>query len=756
MLCPQCGHDYAATNQHSSCPSCAAKVGTDKERDLDATHSQVVRWFEDWELATETSRKEAERDRDYYDGHQWTTSEIAKLNERGQAPIVKNRIFKKLNFLIGSEIRNRADPKALPRTPAHDEDVMAITDAIRYVCDEQDFDRISSIAWEFEIIEGVAGAVVEHEVVTEAKPLAASQTMTPTPDGATVEAVEVEEQTQSVEVRLRDVPWDRLWWDIHSRKSDFSDANHKGISNWWDLEDAVSYYGERTDATANYAEVLEQALTHSGGAPDDTHEDKPINVRWSQTEGSRKRVRVSEVYYKKNGEWWTCHYTKSGFVVAPKPTGYLDENKKNTCPLVMTSGFVTREGARYGIARHMIGPQDEINKRTSKALHWLSVDRVIAEDGAVLNPDEARQERAKPDGWVTVQAGALANNRIIFEKGVDMAQGQIQLLQEAKNEIDSIGPDMPSINQMGASASGRARQMAMQIGSLELARLEDNHKRWKRECYRQAWYRIRQFWPEETWLRVRDDAERTGFRFVGLNRKITRAERFKELLAKETPLDSALASVLGTFAANQVMQQVQKFHAAQMQQLGPQGQQIPPEQHEQMVLQMLLQHPALQQMMVAGDVAKLDVDIILDESPDTSILQQEEYEQLTQQIPAFLQAAPENAKALLEMTIEASQLRNKKRLLEMLRKGPDPKQVQMAEMMKQLQAETAKAQIAKTQSEAQLNQAKTQHEMAQAQTEPMKVQAEAQRDMATSMKHAADAGEKAGGGMMGGPMMGQM
>lgn len=663
------------------------------------------------------------RDRDYYDGNQLDDDEVKDLNDRGQPIVVKNRIFKKINFLLGTEVRNRSDPKALPRTPAHDDDTIAITDALRYVVDEQDFDRVGSIAWEHELIEGCGGCVIEHEIVGEAE------------DGA--------EDTREVEIRLCDIPWDRIWHDIYSRKADYSDASHKGTFHYWDLDDAVRFYEKRKDVTTNFESVLEEALTHSGGTDKGT-EDRP---QWADVENGRKRILVVTDYYLDADEWMTCHFTRAGFVVPPKPTGYLDEKSKNVCPLELTSGFVDRDGMRYGLVRHMIGPQDEINKRSSKALHLLSVRQTFAEQGAVLNPDEARTEMAKPDGWVELQHGALTEGRFKVSETSDMAQGQFALLGEAKSEIDSIGPEMPQVGSLPGSVSGRALMMRQQVGSLELARLEDNHKRWKRAVYRQIWYRIRQFWPEEKWLRVRDDAERTGFRFVGLNRKTTRAQRFMELAQRDVPMQQALASVMGSGPVGmRVLEQAMQAQQQLMQQAGPAAAQVPPEQQEQMVMKLLLQHPAMQEPMTIGDVANLDVDVILDESPDTSILQIEEYEQLSQQMPAFLQARPDMAGTLLEMLIEASQLRSKKKLLQMMRKPPDPQMVQMQQMMQQLQGAKAQADVAVSQSQAQLNQARAAEAGAKAETEGPKAMAEAQHDQALAMKHAADAGQKAGGG----------
>lgn len=707
MTCPGCGASYTASNQHTACPSCGKVVGTPAERDLEEQLRQVIKWFEDWETATSAARKESERDRDYYDGMQWTDQERNDLMARGQAAIVKNRIFKKINFLKGSEVRDRADPRALPRTPAHDEDVEAVTDAERYVCDAEDFDATSSVTWGHELIEGYGGAVVEHETIDD-----------------------------SVEVRIRQVPWDRLWYDLHSRKPDFADARHKGISTWWDLDDAVAFYADRKDTSANFEEVLEQALTHAS-VSDQTHEDKP---RWANIEDGRQRIRVSECYYKKGRDWWVCHYTRAGFVVPPKPTGYLDEKGRNVCPLEMVAAFVTREGMRYGLVRHMIGPQDEINKRSSKAIHWLSVDRMIHEEGAVLDPDGAKTERAKPDGDVVVQRNALFEKRIQFEKGMDMAQGQIAMLEQAKAEIDTIGPEIPQLSAASSSESGRAIMARQQIGSLELAPLIDNHKRWKRAIYRQIWYRIRQFWPEEKWLRVRDDSQRTGFRFVGLNRKTTRGQRFMELLKKGVPFESAAQAVLGD-EAPVVLNQVAELH-----QQMPQAQNLPPEAQQQHMAQMLMRHPKMAEPMTAADVAQLDVDIVLDESPDTAILQIEEYEAFQQQLPAFLQADPQNARMYLEMSLELSQHRFKKRVLDMLRKPADPQAMQMQQMMQQMQMAGAQAGVEKTQSETQLNQARAAQAAADASVKQPTAAADIQAKQAAAMHDAATAGMRAGGG----------
>lgn len=65
-------------------------------------------------------------------------------------------------------------------------------------------------------------------------------------------------------------------------------------------------------------------------------------------------------------------------------------------------------------------------------------------------------------------------------------------------------------------------------------------------------------------------------------------------------------------------------------------------------------------------VAEIDVDIILDEGPDSITMQEEEFEQLTKMAQAGIPIPPQTV-------IKASSLRNKQELLDSLEQKPDPK-----------------------------------------------------------------------------------
>ena len=115
--------------------------GTPEVNDGRLDVADLVRMFEESEDATYDARQLSERDRDYVDNKQLTSAEEAALKKRGQPLVVINRIKGKIEFLVGMEIERRIDPKAFPRTPAHEQDADGASQAMKYVSDEQRYDH---------------------------------------------------------------------------------------------------------------------------------------------------------------------------------------------------------------------------------------------------------------------------------------------------------------------------------------------------------------------------------------------------------------------------------------------------------------------------------------------------------------------------------------------------------------------------------------------------------------------------------------
>ena len=270
-----------------------------------------------------------------------------------------------------------------------------------------------------------------------------------------------------------------------------------------DADDAVALYPEK-------AKEIEASITGADKAfvADQSVEDKPSSGTW--IDRKRRRVQVCQLYYKQGAEHMYA-VVVGGVLIMDGPSYYRDEKGKTVCPIEAFSAYVDRENARYGVVADMRGPQDEINHRRSKAVHFLHSRRVMAQQGAVADVAQAKREIARPDGWVEVVDPQAV-------KVLDTAQettGNLNMLQEAKAEIDLLGPNNALQGKGTEDQSGRAIIAQQQAGLAELAPLYDRFNDFKLRVYRATWARIKQFWKAPKWIRITDDEQAT--QFIGLN-----------------------------------------------------------------------------------------------------------------------------------------------------------------------------------------------------------------------------------------------
>lgn len=572
-----------------------ASTGAD---DRDDQLRACVAHFEESENSSWESRQLAERDRDYYDNDQWTAEELAILRKRKQPALTINYVRRKVEFLRGFERRVRSDPKAFPRNPDDEQGAEAATDGLRFVGDQNAFNQVRSQVYENFLIEGTGGV----DVVVEQTP------------------------NDPRKIILRHVPWYQLFWDPHSARKDFSDAKYKGIVIWMDSVDAIGKWPDARDAIEN---------TMSTVSVSNTYDDRPQRMIWCDSR--RKRVRVVQIHYQWGDEWMVATFTKGGFLEEPMVSPYLDKDGRSTSSLHIRSAYVDRENNRYGEVRSMISLQDEINKRRSKALHLLSVRQTYGNKKAIQDTQKAKQELAKPDGHVDINADAQFGQDFGIIPTGDLAQGQIALMQQATAEMQASGPNNALAGKHTETQSGRAIQAQQQGGAVEIEPGIDDLRQWSREVYEAVWMRIKQFWDDEKWIRVTDDER--NIKWVGLNKRVTLEDKLKEAPPE---------------LAAQWMQQNG---------IGPGD-------------------PRLQEVVdVENNVSGLDVDIIVEEGPDISTLQSEQFEMLTNLAQSGIPIPP---KAI----IQASSIRNKDQILDEMEKGqslPPEVQKQMQALQQQVQ-----------------------------------------------------------------------
>ena len=510
-------------------------------RDLDELHDKLVRWFEESELARQDEITLAQRDRSYVDHEQWTKEELKLLKERGQPAITINKVADKLQLLCGMERKARTDPKAFARTPAEEDRADAATQALRFIADDNTFSLTRSAVFNNMLVEGAGGAELGLE----------------------------DDGQGGANITITHVPWDRVWYDPHSRSLDFSDARYKGLVIWMDRDQLEELYPDGDD-------VIEASFS----SVDFYYNDRPETAFW--TDNNRRRVRVVQCYWDERGTWWQATYTKHGLLAAPQRSRFKDRKGKSTCGLILQSSYINRENQRYGMVRGLISLQDEINKRRSKAMHLLNVHQVVAEQGAVPDVDKARREVAKPDGYVEVMPGL----KFEIQQTTDLAAGQFQLLQHATAEMQLSGPNAAMSGTDPRELSGRAILAQQAGGAAQNEPLADSLRYWSRRIYESCWMAAREYWTAGKWVRVTDDLNET--RWVGINRPVRLMDKLADM---------------------------------------------PEQQRAMLMQRMQLQpgDPRLQQVVgIENDITDLDVDISINEGIDIPSLQQEQFQALVQ------------------------------------------------------------------------------------------------------------------------------
>lgn len=676
--------------------------------------ARCIRWFRDWDEATAQHRLRAARDRAYYDGLQWTSQQIEEM-ERDKRPILTdNRIDRKVNFILGTEMQDRTDPQALPRTQLHDEEAEVVTDTLRYLDDKNEFEELTSDVMEELFVDGWSGSIMGVEPDIDAQGILRGYDQTET-----------------------HVPSDQCWWDPHSKHFSFRDALYTGIHGWWDYEMAC--------VDPRYQEAHEALL---GGTMGNVAEvgtlldDKP--TRWFDS--SRERLMICEVYYKdfdkerQRVEWFGAHFTGAGFLIEPFRVPFEDEKGRTFNPMNLMSCYVMKqENERKGLVRGYISMQNEINHRRTRAVHLMNQRQTMGEYSAVLDIDEMKEQMAKADGHVELEDGALAEGRFMAIPTQDMVTGNLQMLQSAEAAIDKAGPQQTLLDSSSqAQMSGRAIIARQEMGSMELKPVFDHALRWKKRSYRCRWWLARMYWTYEMHLRVHDDTK--GHKFVALNEKTTKGKRLQELVSRRVEIEDAVLHCFGQeegpMMLQQAQQQVQQYlQQRQLQQQqavqwakangqqAPQGDNQPtPDQMAAAISHVLLQSPQAQQEFIANNVAQLDVDIVLTTTKHSDLVEHEQFESLSAMLSKYpnMQQKPK----LIELVVRAGNFRDKKQILAALNEGPSPEQQQMQQQIQQLQLQLQQATVAKTQAQAQKEQAQAQGIMMESQMAPQRAQAE--------------------------------
>jgi len=415
---------------------------TVKERE-----QQLLSWFTDSVHKWNTWRQTAYRDRQYYEGVQWTSSEAEELQRLGQPVITVNHLWSKINSLVGMMLQQQPTIKCLPRGKADTLLASIATSVIRYVLDVNQFQQSLTDIMTDMLTTGIGWAEVRITPFLSHDP-----------------------------ITVEHVPFDEVIFDPLSRKTDFSDARFVFRGRWIEKDLVPRYYPQ---ARRHVEEVL-SLPSSSVPAPLDLWLDTTRNlvfvleaqyrdfsaeeVVWDGVQAERYIPELHDDLIALgllSKETMVIPVTRRAVLVAGRLI--LDEPLPyafQSFTLIPFVAYRNLSGYPLSLVSIVKDIQDEINKRRSKTLHYLQAKRVIALEGAVADPDDFMEELRRPDAFLTVRR--LDSVRI--EDDLNLSVQHFTLMQEAVNEmslITGIYPDFlgqPTNARTGAALRVRILQ----------------------------------------------------------------------------------------------------------------------------------------------------------------------------------------------------------------------------------------------------------------------------------------------------------
>lgn len=421
--------------------------------------------FSDFVSVKSAETDEARTSWRYYHSAQWTDEQSAILKKRGQPEITFDRVSRKIDGLVGTVQKLRTDPKAFPRTQAHEQGAELATICVRYVTDSSSWEDIERNQILSAAVPGIGGVELGLEPGDNSDP----------------------------DITISDLDATTFFYDPRSLRPDFSDARYMGVSRFVSPEELDEMFPGASEKVGSLEEGSDETLFDADKAP-----------LWTN---KARKLRLVEHWYKHFGEWVYCIYVASTKLASGK-SPFIDDRGRSISRYIVWCNQVDHDGDRYGFVRRLKGPQDAINQHRSKAMHIMNTRQVWARRGTFQDAELVRREAARPDAFI--EYDGTREDWSIEQPAQEFLQ-QTQYFQDAKLEIENFGPSPALIESGAAAKSGRALAMLQQNGLAELGPFLGHYRSWKIRVYRAIWANIKKHWTAERWIRVTDDDELAQF-----------------------------------------------------------------------------------------------------------------------------------------------------------------------------------------------------------------------------------------------------
>ena len=474
------------------------------------------------------NRAERIKDHDFYDGEQWDEEDKEEVENRGQQASVFNIIKPTVDWITGTEKRTRVDYRVLPRRKEAANTASAKTETIKYVQDVNKGNFHRSLAFEDAVISGL---------------------------GWLETGIRGDESDEPLFIRYED--WRYLWVDPLSTERDLSDARYLFREKWVDLDVACAMFPDKAaDIKASCIDD-DYYFDEDDGIDDEANPEAEIIGEGEENDtdafmNRRSRVRMTECWYRVLESVKVMRGrdlgTLDGMVYDEQDDSHLalnmaglasiyDAKRMRVRQMIFTNKYVLqdipspyrhdrfpfvpiwgfrkkRNNTPYGVVRNLRDPQQDLNKRRSKILYLLSVNRVVADEDATDDWDELWSEAQRPDGVVKKKRGT----EVRIEGGEQLAREHVMLMEyDARYVEKTSGVTDENLGRETNASSGKAILARQEQGHTVTAGVFDNLRFSIKLLGEIVLSLVEQFYTDEKTIRIVGDMGQ--FEFLELNKQ---------------------------------------------------------------------------------------------------------------------------------------------------------------------------------------------------------------------------------------------
>jgi len=512
------GDDYF-DRQAETMNSTQTDLDTVKQHPMDLPEAReelkkILQWWFYEKGRQSLNRMEMAMDADFYDNMQWDPEDSTQLRDRGQMPLVYNEVAPMIDWLIGTERRSRVDWNILPRNEA-DVDMADIkTKVMKYVSD------------------------INHVVFTRSRAFADAVKVGV---GWLDDGVRDDPTEDIVYSKYED--WRQVLWDSASYELDLSDARYLFRWRWVDEDIAIAMFPDRANVIRQGVQEATQKNTDGWEEENWYSTQDLLNMRTGVIYASgtgylqdarRRRIRLIECQYRKpTTVKVVSHGPLKGSIFNPHDTALVDaivQSNSSIVDRVMMRVHVavfteqhmiaanpsifrhnrfsltpvwcyrrSRDRLPYGAIRRVRDIQQDLNKRASKALFMLNTNQIFADEGAVEDWEQLRDEVDRPDGLIIKKPG----KQIEVRRDTEAANGQIEMMTMDANSIQkSAGVSDENLGRQTNAVSGTAISARQLQGSVVTTEPFDNLRYATQIQGEKQLSLVEQFYTEEKVIRL--------------------------------------------------------------------------------------------------------------------------------------------------------------------------------------------------------------------------------------------------------------